>query len=56
MLNIAAEFSAEELETALITPNNTLEEIHIPLLKVCAILFWVNKFCFLFVSYAFSYY
>ena len=30
------EFSAEEFETALITPNNTLGEIHIPLLKVGA--------------------
>ncbi|XP_022039086.1 DDT domain-containing protein DDR4 isoform X1 [Helianthus annuus] len=33
LLNIKAEFSVEELETALITPNNTLGEIHIPLLK-----------------------
>lgn len=31
------EFSAEEFETALITPNSTLAEIHMPLLKVsCA--------------------
>lgn len=28
------EFSAEEFETALITPNNTLADIHMPLLKV----------------------
>lgn len=28
------EFSAEEFETALITPNSTLAEIHMPLLKV----------------------
>ena len=28
------EFSAEEFETALITPNDTLGDIHIPLLKV----------------------
>ncbi|XP_058073836.1 DDT domain-containing protein DDR4 isoform X2 [Magnolia sinica] len=33
LLNIGVEFSAEELETALITPNNTLGDIHIPLLK-----------------------
>ncbi|XP_052175764.1 DDT domain-containing protein DDR4-like [Diospyros lotus] len=33
LLNIKVEFSAEEFETALITPNNTLGDIHIPLLK-----------------------
>ncbi|KAE8124111.1 hypothetical protein FH972_019021 [Carpinus fangiana] len=33
LLNITAEFSAEEFETALITPNDTLSDIHIPLLK-----------------------
>ncbi|KAF5730110.1 hypothetical protein HS088_TW20G00480 [Tripterygium wilfordii] len=33
LLNITVEFSAEELETALITPNNTLSDLHIPLLK-----------------------
>ncbi|XP_052183558.1 DDT domain-containing protein DDR4-like [Diospyros lotus] len=33
LLNIKVEFSAEEFETALISPNNTLAEIHIPLLK-----------------------
>uniref|UniRef100_A0A1D1ZDW6 DDT domain-containing protein n=1 Tax=Anthurium amnicola TaxID=1678845 RepID=A0A1D1ZDW6_9ARAE len=33
LLNISVEFSAEELETALITPNSTLDDIHIPLLK-----------------------
>ncbi|KAL5722488.1 hypothetical protein ACHQM5_006004 [Ranunculus cassubicifolius] len=33
LLNIKVEFSAEELETALLTPNSTLEDIHIPLLK-----------------------
>ncbi|KAL3528288.1 hypothetical protein ACH5RR_007610 [Cinchona calisaya] len=33
LLNIKAEFSVEEFETALITPNSTLGEIHIPLLK-----------------------
>ncbi|KAK1407282.1 hypothetical protein QVD17_38896 [Tagetes erecta] len=33
LLNIKAEFSVEELETAIISPNNTLGEIHIPLLK-----------------------
>lgn len=36
LLNISAEFSAEEFETALITPNDTLSDIHIPLLKVGA--------------------
>ncbi|KAJ9568186.1 LOW QUALITY PROTEIN: hypothetical protein OSB04_004152 [Centaurea solstitialis] len=33
LLNIKVEFSVEELETALLSPNNTLGEIHIPLLK-----------------------
>ncbi|KAK9114033.1 hypothetical protein Syun_020830 [Stephania yunnanensis] len=33
LLNISVEFTAEELETALITPNSTLDDIHIPLLK-----------------------
>jgi hypothetical protein len=33
LLNIKVEFSVEEFETALITPNNTLSNIHIPLLK-----------------------
>ncbi|GLT25863.1 hypothetical protein SLA2020_009650 [Shorea laevis] len=33
LLNIQVEFSAEEFETALITPNDTLGDIHIPLLK-----------------------
>ncbi|XP_057952518.1 DDT domain-containing protein DDR4 [Malania oleifera] len=33
LLNITVEFSAEEFETALITPNDTLSDIHIPLLK-----------------------
>ncbi|KAF8399388.1 hypothetical protein HHK36_015252 [Tetracentron sinense] len=37
LLNISVEFSAEELETALITPNGTLDDIHIPLLKVGAL-------------------
>jgi hypothetical protein len=32
-LKINAEFSAEEFETALLTPNDTLSDIHIPLLK-----------------------
>ncbi|KHN19362.1 hypothetical protein glysoja_012282 [Glycine soja] len=30
------EFSAEEFETALLTPNDTLGDIHVPLLKVGA--------------------
>ncbi|EEF52097.1 DDT domain-containing protein DDR4 [Ricinus communis] len=33
LLNIQIEFSAEEFETALITPNDTLGDIHMPLLK-----------------------
>ncbi|KAG2675722.1 hypothetical protein I3760_12G018700 [Carya illinoinensis] len=33
LLNISLEFSAEEFETALITPNDTLSDIHMPLLK-----------------------
>lgn len=33
LLNIRVEFSAEEFETALITPNDTLGHIHMPLLK-----------------------
>ncbi|KAI4342556.1 hypothetical protein MLD38_027173 [Melastoma candidum] len=33
LLNIAVEFSAEEFETALIFPNDTLGDIHMPLLK-----------------------
>ncbi|XP_020690279.1 DDT domain-containing protein DDR4 [Dendrobium catenatum] len=33
LLNISVEFSAEELETALLVPNSTLDDIHIPLLK-----------------------
>ncbi|XP_077211857.1 DDT domain-containing protein DDR4-like [Tasmannia lanceolata] len=33
LLNIKIEFSVEELETALIMPNSTLDDIHIPLLK-----------------------
>eukprot|EP00252_Welwitschia_mirabilis_P008418 TRINITY_DN2023_c0_g1_i1.p1 TRINITY_DN2023_c0_g1~~TRINITY_DN2023_c0_g1_i1.p1 ORF type:complete len:815 (+),score=225.17 TRINITY_DN2023_c0_g1_i1:393-2837(+) len=33
VLKITLEFSAEELETALITPNNTLSHLHIQLLK-----------------------
>ncbi|XP_014509951.1 DDT domain-containing protein DDR4 [Vigna radiata var. radiata] len=33
LLNISLEFSAEELETALLTPNDTLFHIHMPLLK-----------------------
>ncbi|XP_028788196.1 DDT domain-containing protein DDR4-like isoform X2 [Neltuma alba] len=33
LLNISAEFSAEEFETALLSPNDTLSDIHMPLLK-----------------------
>ncbi|KAF7838401.1 DDT domain-containing protein DDR4-like [Senna tora] len=37
LLNISVEFSAEEFETALLTPNDTLSDIHMPLLKVGAL-------------------
>ncbi|KAK4257138.1 hypothetical protein QN277_006766 [Acacia crassicarpa] len=33
LLNISVEFSAEEFETALLMPNDTLSDIHMPLLK-----------------------
>ncbi|KAJ7956317.1 DDT domain-containing protein DDR4-like [Quillaja saponaria] len=33
LLNISVEFTAEEFETALLTPNDTLSDIHIPILK-----------------------
>ncbi|XP_061358826.1 DDT domain-containing protein DDR4-like isoform X1 [Gastrolobium bilobum] len=33
LLNISLEFSAEEFETALLVPNDTLSDIHMPLLK-----------------------
>nr|CAB3455977.1 unnamed protein product [Digitaria exilis] len=33
LLNITAEFTAEDLEAALITPNETLYDVHMPLLK-----------------------
>ncbi|XP_048532240.1 DDT domain-containing protein DDR4-like [Triticum urartu] len=33
LLNIAVEFTAEELEDALIVPNGTLEGLHVPLLR-----------------------
>ncbi|KAK3124692.1 hypothetical protein QOZ80_7BG0590750 [Eleusine coracana subsp. coracana] len=33
LLNITAEFTAEDLEAALITPNSTLDDVHMPLLK-----------------------
>lgn len=49
LLNISVEFSAEEFETALITPNDTLSDIHIPLLKVGAFFFFV----FGFISFVF---
>lgn len=47
LLNISVEFSAEEFETALITPNDTLSDIHMPLLKVGA-WFWSIKVFFFF--------
>lgn len=45
LLNISIEFSAEEFETALITPNDTLSDIHIPLLKVCLKLIKMFTLC-----------
>lgn len=33
LLNIAVEFTAEELEDAIIMPNNMLDDLHMPLLK-----------------------
>uniref|UniRef100_J3MJ75 DDT domain-containing protein n=2 Tax=Oryza brachyantha TaxID=4533 RepID=J3MJ75_ORYBR len=33
LLNITGDFSAEDLEEALITPNSTLDDVHMPLLK-----------------------
>lgn len=40
---MAVEFSVEEFETALITPNDTLGDIHIPLLKVGSFSFQLLK-------------
>lgn len=53
LLKITAEFSVEELETALISPNNTLGDVHIPLLKAippvirmaCGHNTWVTVLC-----------
>lgn len=53
VLKITAEFSAEELESALLTPNSTLSDIHIPLLKgippvirmACGHDTWVTVLC-----------
>lgn len=47
LLKISAEFSAEEFETALLTPNDTLSDIHIPLLKVSALVHPLLCFFFL---------
>ncbi|EEE60122.1 hypothetical protein OsJ_12998 [Oryza sativa Japonica Group] len=33
LLNITVEFTAEELEEAILSPNNTLDDVHMPLLK-----------------------
>ncbi|KAL5197573.1 hypothetical protein ABZP36_001085 [Zizania latifolia] len=33
LLNITEEFTAEDLEDALVTPNSTLDDVHMPLLK-----------------------
>ncbi|KAJ6293962.1 hypothetical protein OIU76_022106 [Salix suchowensis] len=44
LLNITVEFSAEEFETALITPNDTLGDIHMPLLKVSAFCFSTSRY------------
>ncbi|XP_057516654.1 DDT domain-containing protein DDR4-like isoform X2 [Amaranthus tricolor] len=53
VLNITAEFSAEEFESALLTPNSTLNDVHIPLLKAippvirmaCGPDTWVTVLC-----------
>lgn len=37
MIQSELEISAEEIETALITPNDVLAQLHIALLKVCSI-------------------
>lgn len=44
LLNISVEFSAEEFETALLTPNDTLSDVHMPLLKVGAFPSWFFEF------------
>lgn len=36
MIQSELEISAEEIETALITPNDVLAQLHIALLKVCS--------------------
>ena len=40
LLNITAELTAEDLEAALITPNSTLYDVHMPLLKVSLLVFF----------------
>lgn len=50
LLNIKVEFSAEEFETALITPNNTLGDVHMPLLKVTALISFRSAFICIFVN------
>ncbi|KNA15601.1 hypothetical protein SOVF_096760 [Spinacia oleracea] len=53
VLNINAEFTVEELESALLSPNSTLSDIHIPLLKAippvtrmaCGRDTWVTVLC-----------
>jgi hypothetical protein len=47
LLNIAVEFTAEELEDAIITPNTTLDDVHMPLLKVSSWLLLVGLWGFL---------
>ena len=49
LLNITAEFTAEDLEAALITPNETLDDVHMPLLKVSSLLFSCLKLFALFI-------
>lgn len=39
LLNVSVEFTAVELEDAIITPNGTLDDVHMPLLKVSWYLF-----------------
>jgi hypothetical protein len=50
LLNITAEFTAEDLEAALITPNDVLDDVHMPLLKVSRAP-WLSA-CFKLFSYS----
>lgn len=54
LLNIQVEFSAEEFETALLTPNDTLADVHMPLLKVGASFFGFSEVVVLKVLFLFN--